>query len=451
MNRNLAIVLLSFLVVGVGLWGYQEHQEKNALLIQTENQYQNAFHALTYNMDILHDKLGATLAMNSSTQLSPALSEVWSLSSKTRGTLGQLPLSVMPFHDTEIFLTNIGDFINGTVVRDLDSTPLTKDEYNLLLSYYTQCEQIQNELRNVQTSLMGNQLKWNDFAKNYPSKTGDTTIADGFESIEKLSTGFTNESENPAFINLEKTRRNLSEIQGDKITEQQALEIAKKYSTFEDNSNANVVKSMDGSSYAFYSVTIVEPGTNYEIHMDILENGGAPVWYMNSEMVSDKKISLDEGAQYASKFLKDNGYENMEIYESTEYNNLGVYTFVYSKDNMRFYPDNVSVKVALNDGHILGFNAKDFLVSSRDRQVNKPVLTEEEARKAMNENLQVMEHRLALIENNMQQEVLCHEFLGTMNNDTYRIFINAENGMEEKVEKLTRSNKVYDGITVQES
>lgn len=450
MNRNLAIVLLSFLVVGVGLWGYQEHREKNALLIQTENQYQNAFHALTYNMDILHDKLGATLAMNSKTQLSPALSEVWSLSSKTRGTLGQLPLSVMPFHDTEIFLTNIGDFINGAVVRDLDTTPLTQDEYQLLLSYYTQCGQLQDELRSVQTSLMGNQLKWNDFAKNYTSKTGDTTIADGFQNIEKLSTGFTNESENPAFISLEKTRRNLSEIQGEKITEQQALEIAKKYSTFEDNSNASVVKSMDGSSYPFYSVTIVEPNTNNEIHMDILENGGAPIWLINSEMVNEKKISLDEGAEIAAKFLMDNGYKDMEVYESTEYNNLGVYTFVYSTDNIRIYPDNVSVKVALNDGHILGFNAKDYLVSSRERQMNKAVLTEEEARKAMNENLQVMEHRLALIENNMNKEVLCHEFLGTMNNDTYRIFINAENGMEEKVEKLTRSNKVYDGVTVEQ-
>lgn len=450
MNRNLAIVLLSFLVVGVGLWGYQEHREKNELLIQSENQYQNAFHALAYNMDILHDKLGATLAMNSKTQLSPALTEVWSLSSKARGTVGQLPLSIIPFHETEQFLTNIGDFINGTVVRDLDTTPLTEDEYKLLQSYYTQCAQLQDEIRSVQTSLLGNQLKWNDVAENYTSKKGDSTIIDGFQNIEKISTGFTNESNNPAFISLEKTKRNLSEVQGEKITEQQAIEIAKKYSTFEDNSNASVTKSLDGSAFSFYSVIISEPNTNNELHMDILENGGAPIWLINSEVVTDKQISLAEGAEIASKFLMDNGYEKMEIYESTEYNNLGVYTFVYSTDDVRIYPDNIKVKVALNDGHILGFNAKDYLVSSRERQLNKAVLTEEEARKSMNANLQVMEHHLALIENQMNEEVLCHEFLGTMNNDTYRIFINAQTGVEEKVEKLTRSNKAYEGFTVEQ-
>ncbi len=37
----------------------------------------------------------------------------------------------------------------------------------------------------------------------------------------------------------------------------------------------------------------------------------------------------------------------------------------------------------------------------------------------------------------MEEEVLTYEFLGMMDDETYRIFINAENGLEEKVEKLT--------------
>ena len=76
MVRNLLIAALVVAVVGTGYWGYREHQEKNAILIHTENNYQRAFHDLAYQIDLLHDKLGATLAMNSHASLSPALAEI---------------------------------------------------------------------------------------------------------------------------------------------------------------------------------------------------------------------------------------------------------------------------------------------------------------------------------------------------------------------------------------
>ncbi|HWJ80545.1 MAG TPA: germination protein YpeB, partial [Niallia sp.] len=44
------------------------------------------------------------------------------------------------------------------------------------------------------------------------------------------------------------------------------------------------------------------------------------------------------------------------------------------------------------------------------------------------------------------KEVLCYEFIGTLDNDTYRIYINAENGIEEKVEKLKNAEPVYEEV-----
>ena len=76
----LRIILITVLVLGVAgtaFWGYQEHQEKNAILINAENNYQRAFHELTYQVDLLHDQIGSTLAMNSRKSLSPALADVW--------------------------------------------------------------------------------------------------------------------------------------------------------------------------------------------------------------------------------------------------------------------------------------------------------------------------------------------------------------------------------------
>ena len=55
-----------------------------------------------------------------------------------------------------------------------------------------------------------------------------------------------------------------------------------------------------------------------------------------------------------------------------------------------------------------------------------------------------MEDSLAIINNDLGEEVLCYEFLGTIDNDTYQIFINANDGREEKVEKLKNPELLYD-------
>ncbi len=88
MVRWIMIGVLALGVAGTAFWGYQEHQEKNAVLIQAENNYQRAFHELSYHMDILHDKIGTALAMNSKESLSPQMIEIWSLLQKPCQMLG---------------------------------------------------------------------------------------------------------------------------------------------------------------------------------------------------------------------------------------------------------------------------------------------------------------------------------------------------------------------------
>lgn len=101
------------------------------------------------------------------------------------------------------------------------------------------------------------------------------------------------------------------------------------------------------------------------------------------------------------------------------------------------------MKVALDDGEVVGFSARDFLTSHRKRTIPKPEITEAEAKSKLNKNVQVRETRLALITNELGQEVLCYEMLGTIENDTFRMYINAKDGSEEKVEKLKNAEPIY--------
>ncbi|WP_286229018.1 germination protein YpeB [Neobacillus mesonae] len=448
MIRGILIGVLALGVIGTGYWGYQEHQEKNAILLNSENNYQRAFHGLTYQMDLLHDKIGATLAMNSRHSLSPSLAEVWRITSEAHNDVGQLPLTLLPFNKTEEFLANIGNFSYRTAIRDLDKEPLTEKEYNTLNVLYKQSGDIQNELRRVQHMVLKNNLRWMDVELALASgkETTDNTIIDGFKTVEKTVTGFDETDFGPTFENMQKKDENFKNVKGNPITRNQAIKIAKKYMNIDGNTKVKITENGKGSDYGFYSVSIKNEKTGQEGSMDITKKGGHPIWFINHRDVKKQKISLHEAMTKAQKFLKDTGFIELELFESTQYDNTGVFNFVTNKNGIRIYPEAIKMKVALDNGDIIGVSAEEYLKSLQSRKIGKAAITMEEARSKVNPNLKVMEDRKAVIVNDLNKEVLCYEFLGTIKNDTYRIFINADNGREEEVEKLKDSEGIYEDV-----
>ncbi|ABO67515.1 MULTISPECIES: germination protein YpeB [Geobacillus] len=439
MVRNLLLAVLVVAVVGTGYWGYREHSEKNAILIHAENNYQRAFHDLAYQIDLLHDKLGATLAMNSHASLSPALAEVWKIAAEAHSDVGQLPLSLLPFNKTQEFLSQIGEFSYRTAVRDLEEEPLTKEEYKTLQALYKNAGTIRQELRNVQHLVLENNLRWMDveLALATNDEKGDNIIIDGFKAVEKNVDTFSSSSEfGPSFIGLANEEKGFVRAQGRPITKNEAKRIARDFLGLKGTEEIKVTESGKGADDRFYSLTIRDPKTKGDIYMDITKNGGYPIWALNSRPIGKPKISLHEATNRGMAFLKRHQFTGFELYDSTQYDNVVVLTFVKSENGIRIYPEAVQMKVALDNGRIVGFTARDYLSSSIPRPLPKPKLTVEAVKKKVNPQLKVMEQRQAVIMNDLQKPVLCYEFLGTLGDETYQLFINASTGLEEKVEKL---------------
>lgn len=448
MIRGILIGILAAGVAGTAYWGYQEHQEKNAVLLNAENNYQRAFHNLSYRMDLLHDKIGTTLAMNSRHSLSPSLVEVWRLTSQAHGDVGQLPLTLLPFNKTEEFLANIGNFSYRTAVRDLDKEPLSTQEYNTLQTLYKQSGDIQSELRNVQHMVLKNNLRWMDVELALASgkESTDNTIIDGFKTVEKTVAGYEESDQGPTFANMQKKDENFKKIKGKTITRQEAIKIAKNYMKFNGNAKVKVTENGKGADYGFYSVSIKNKQTAQEASMDITKKAGRPIWFINNRDIKKQVLSLNEADNKAAAFLKETGFKNLEVFESTQYDNIGVFNFVTNINGVRIYPEAIKVKVALDNGDIVGLSAEEYLKSFQTRKIEKPALSVEQARSKVNPNFKVMEDRQAYIVNDLNKEVLCYEFLGTIGNDTYRIFINATTGIEEEVEKLKNAEAIYEDV-----
>ncbi|WP_243386488.1 germination protein YpeB [Bacillus kexueae] len=447
MFRGLLIAVLTVALVGTGYWGYKEHQEKNAVLIQAENNYQRAFHDLTYQMDQLHDKIGATLAMNSRTSLSPALAEVWRITSEAHSDVGQLPLTLLPFNKTEEFLSNIGTFSYRTAVRDLSTSPLTDEEYKTLQSLYKESTLIQNELRKVQHLVLENNLRWMDVELALASgqKQMDNTIIDGLQTVEKNVEAYSESNFGPTMTSMQKSKSSFDHLQGKEISKEEAEKIAKSFAP-NNVTRMDITENGSDSSFGFFSVTMHDKENKHDLYMDITKKGGFPIYLLHNRDIKDQNISLNEASNQALKFLQKQGFQDLELFESAQYDNIGVFTFVSVQDGIRLYPNSIRMKVALDNGEVIGYSGRDYLVANKKRELPKPSISKEKALAEINQNVQIQDQGLAVITNDLGNEVLCYEFLGTINDDTYRIFINAEDATEEKVEKLKNAEPIYNDV-----
>src|SRR5699024_7730283 len=227
---------------------------------------------------------------------------------------------------------------------------------------------------------------------------------------------------------------------GKPVTADQAKQIAMQFvGVNEQEAEVKVEKTGKGHAYQAYSITIQNRGSKDEhvMNLDVTEKGGHVVWLLDNRNVKEAKLDLNQAKQRADEFLKAHDLHQMEAMVQEQYGNLAVISYVHTEDEVRIYRDLITLQVALDTGNVVGYQAEDYLLNHKaDRQMAMPKLTKEEARKEVNPNLQVEQSRLAIVLNDENKETLCYEFMGRLDDQVYRVFINAQDGEEEAVEKL---------------
>ncbi|MEF3301838.1 germination protein YpeB [Paenibacillus sp. GYB003] len=445
MYKRLSAVLfpvMTVLLVGAVLWGYQVNQEKNSILIKAENQYQRAFHDLSYHVDKLHTELGNTLALNSNSYASQrkGLVNVWRITSQAQNEINQLPLTLLPFNKTEELLSNIANFSYRAAVRDLNKEPLNEDEMKTLTALYEHSKQIATDLRDVQSKVIANSLRWMDVEVALASeeKKLDNTIIDGFQTVDKKVSEYEEMNWGPSMTAMFE-KRTYSALSGPDVTEDDIRKKAEEVMNGRPLADVRVVENGAGTEYNSFSLS----GRNEsggEVTMDFTKKGGQLIWFMNPRSVGTAQLSPEQARDAAASYLEAHGYPGMTPVSYDTYNNVASLTFAGQQNDVVIYPEKVTAKVALDNGEVMGVQAADYIFEHKKRETKTPAMSVEQARKSLHSNFQVASDRLALIKNDIDQEVLCYQFTGRVNGSTYRIYINGDTGAEEKIEELRQAD-----------
>ena len=176
-----------------------------------------------------------------------------------------------------------------------------------------------------------------------------------------------------------------------------------------------------------------------EISAAISKQGGYAVYFLGTRRLRSETLTVDDAIAKAKAFLSEKGFENMKESYYEKKDGIATVNFAYQQNNVTCYSDLIKVKVALDDGEIVGMEAYGYIMNHHTRDIRTPALTKQDARGRVSSRLAIDSVNIALIPKDSKREVLCYEFKGTFGDKNFLIYLNAETGAEEDIQILIES------------
>ena len=153
-----------------------------------------------------------------------------------------------------------------------------------------------------------------------------------------------------------------------------------------------------------------------------------------------KNITMQQAEKIALDFAKGNGVENAEIVWSEELDSQAYFNISPKQNGIILYPDLVKVKVDLENGNVIGYDAVSYWINHTSRDISGATVTTEMAKTNIDTSFSIKNERLVLAPLDYNREVLCWEFECERNGSTYYIYINANTNVEENILKVVKTN-----------
>lgn len=445
MNKKhiIAPSVLSLLLILSLIWGYNQSQAKIGYEIALENHYQRLFFDVKKHVENVQVNLSKALVASSKERNIVLFSQIMNEAFSAHAKLGQMPMTHAETANTEKFLNQAGDYAAFLIQRHLQGEDITDEQREALNGLQANARLFNAELSKLQDSLqepnflltsMGNKQskKLEEANKNVfqtslvdmDKQVGKSAelIYDGpfaDQMLHRKPVGLPNND-----VMVEDAKKIALDFFGNKVNDLEA---------FEEGENINETK-IPAHTFQLFPAN---QQRDLAVYMGVTRKGGKVLWMANPRPVSTINLSIKNAEEKAIQYLKDKGFDNMEPNYSLKYDGGILFNFALTENEITIYPDLVKVKVALDTGEIVGFDASAYYMNHQDRDIDSPHIDEAEARTKVKTNFDIDSIRLALIPIG-ENEILCYEFKGKYKDSDFIIYINALNGKEEQILQIIK-------------
>ena len=427
---TIVIVLISIIVI-LGLFTYKKQRDYRQA---TENAYNLAFFELVDYVDSVEVYLAKSLVSNSPEHGAETLTYVWREANLAQSYLARLPINSSELENTAKFLNQVSDYSYALSRKNIDNQELTQEELDNLKELHGYSVELKNTLNQLSDDLNNGRISWGELTKK-----GSPVFAQEVSNISKDS--FSNLEENfheyagliyDGAFSEHMTNPERKGLTGENIDEETAkkrvIEFVGKENIKEIKSNG-LTENANIQSYDFY--IIKQDGNNAWV--SISQKGGHIVLANSTKDVKAEIITQEQANEIGQKFLESRGIVNMKPTYFVRQNGIVTINYAFVQDDVTIYSDLIKLKIALDNGEILGMETTGYLNSHTQRTFTTPKISQDEARNKINKNLEITSEGLAMIPTEYQTEILCWEFKGKVEDREFLVYINVENGKEEDV------------------
>ena len=437
MKKNIKKIIITIAVIaiiGIIAWlAYQLNSEKQKSTLVSENMYNHALFELVDYMQNVESYLAKSTISTGSTHGAETLTNLWREANLAQTYLSMLPIESQELESTAKFLNQVSDYSYSLSRKNIKGEELTDDDLKNLEDLYEYSVNVTNIVNQISTDLNAGNIKWSDL-------TGDGTLDYAQQVSTDLDIATTLEENFHEYSGLiydgayseHITSKEKKGLTGNDISEDEATKIVEDFigkDSIEEITNLGLSENAETPVYTYSLNTKTEDN----VTITISKKGGHIVYYNTNRDVSVENLSSDEAKDKGIEFLNQKGIENMKETYYLKDNGILTVNFAYKQDDVIVYPDLIKLKIALDNGEILGMETTGYLNNHHERDVSNIKITVEQAREKINKNVDVQSEGLAIIPTEWESEILCYEFKGKIDDTEFLVYINAETGEEEDI------------------
>lgn len=432
-KKHILPIIIGILIIAIGILSYFLYQNMNKTKIANENMYNNNLYELMNYVQNVETYLAKATISSSSTHAAETLTYLWREANLAETYLSNLPVQSQELENTAKFLNQVSDYSYSLSRKNIKGEELTDEEFNNLEELHTYSLSLEDTLNQLAWDLENGSISWKELAQTEKDQFSQAVSSeiDMFSTLEENFHEYSGLIYDGAFSE-HMTTSEPKMITGEDVTEEDAKNKVREFMQDKNIQEINTLEQSQNTNIPAYNFS-VKTEQNETCAISVSKKGCYVVYSNCNRDIGKQVLSYEDANKKGQEFLEKVGIKNMQ---NTYYlNESGILTinYAYNQNEVIIYPDLIKVKVALDNGEILGFESTGYLNNHTERAIDKYVISKDQAKKKLNKNLNIKSENLAIIPTEYKTEILCYEFKGTIENREFIVYINAKTGEEEDI------------------
>jgi len=334
-----------------------------------DNRYQQTFYDLLNYLEDTENYIFKAMVSGSENNTSKMLDEAWKNSVQAEACIAMLPLDSNLTANASKYLVQMSDMARSW--SDRAEVGLSDDEYETLNQMYGYAQDLSGLFEYMAVEVINNPGSWNalksvssdvfnevsadekysyfngftESFNDYPTLIYDGPFSDTEESGESKDLPGNNISQEAGASKIEYYFKSMGQT-AEKIsftvtTESKGITVLNYDVSFSDTEKAYVALTEDGGH--FYAISMFRD-------------------------VKKSEISVEEAINRGSEILKSMGISDMKSSYYSLAGNCITVNYCYFSGGVIYYPDMVKLKISLDDGTLLGYEAHSYILNHFDRE-----------------------------------------------------------------------------------